>query len=99
MKIVFKISFLLLVLSSGTAHAQTVYFSTRDLLADFFKKSQSVTYQTVSLNGPERDRLAKKLGYQPAKPSYTFFVAQSGNHVDGYALIDEEKGEHLPITF
>jgi hypothetical protein len=101
MKIVFKIIFLLVALISfsGPARAQSVYFSTRDLLSDFFKKSQNVTYQTVSLNAEERGRLAKKLGYAPGKASYTFFVATSGAHVDGYALIDEEKGEHLPITF
>jgi hypothetical protein len=33
------------------------------------------------------------------KGKYTFFVARSGVHIDGYALIDEEQGEHLPITF
>jgi hypothetical protein len=101
MKIVFKIIFALVAFAmlQSPARAQSVYFSTRDLLTDFFKKSQSVTYQTVSLTAQDRDRLAKKLGYSPQKATYTFFVATSDNHIDGYALIDEEKGEHLPITF
>jgi hypothetical protein len=106
MKIVFKIIFAAAAFVAvqaacleGSAHAQSVYVSTRDLLSDFFKKSQNVTYQTVTLSAQDRERLAKKLGYAPGKASYTFFVATSGSHVDGYALIDEEKGEHLPITF
>jgi H+/Na+-translocating ferredoxin:NAD+ oxidoreductase subunit G len=102
MKIVFKIiltAALSLMVVSGEARAQTVYFSTRDLLADFFKKSETVTYQIVSVGAGDRERLEKKLGYALPKSKYTFFVARTGGRVDGYAIIDEEQGEHLPITF
>jgi Na+-translocating ferredoxin:NAD+ oxidoreductase RnfG subunit len=53
----------------------------------------------VAIDGTETARVAQRLGYTPARSSYTFYVATSGGHVDGYAFIDEEKGEHLPITF
>src|SRR5262249_24520308 len=105
MKIVFKIIFTgLLALAVTTAAAQParadqVYYSSRDLLADFFRSSQAVTYKKVQLDGDEVARVAHRLGYTPSKTSYTFFVATSGGHVDGYAFIDDEKGEHLPITF
>ena len=49
MKIVFKIIFSLLLLAPP-ARAQSVYFSTRDLLADFFKKSENVNYPIVNLS-------------------------------------------------
>jgi hypothetical protein len=106
MKIVFKFSRLLpltalaAVLSvAPAARADGIYYSTRDLLADFFRHSQAVTFKKVALGLAERARLVQRLGYAPSKSSYTFFVATSGGHVDGYALIDEENGEHLPITF
>jgi Na+-translocating ferredoxin:NAD+ oxidoreductase RnfG subunit len=106
MKIVFKIrtvfvaaALLFTLLSAVPARAQAVYYSTRDLLSDFFKKSQAVSYKIVSVGPAERDRLLRKLGYAPQKGSYTFYIATTDSHVDGYALIDEEKGEHLPITF
>jgi Na+-translocating ferredoxin:NAD+ oxidoreductase RnfG subunit len=105
MKIVFKIIFtgfvfaLLSGVASRPARADQVYFSARDLLADFFRSSQNVTYKKVQLDGAEVQRLQQRLGYAPSKSSYTFYVATSGAHVDGYAFIDEEKGEHLPITF
>jgi Na+-translocating ferredoxin:NAD+ oxidoreductase RnfG subunit len=85
--------------SVAPAHADGVYFSTRDLLADFFRKSDSVTFKKIALGPAERSRLQQRLGYAPAKQSYTFFVAATGERVDGYALIDDENGEHLPITF
>jgi electron transport complex protein RnfG len=105
MKIVFKIIFsglvfaLALVATARPAQADQVYFTSRDLLSDFFRTSQNVTYKKVQLDDAERARLQHRLGYAPSKASYTFYVATSGGHVDGYAFIDEEKGEHLPITF
>jgi hypothetical protein len=99
MKIVFNFIFLVSLLASVPARAEGVYFSTRDLLADFFRSSESVTYKKIELNAGDKTRLERRLGYSLARPSYTFFVAQSAGKVDGYALIDEELGEHLPITF
>jgi len=104
MKIVFKIIFTgvvaaLLLGTPRAARADQVYFTARDLLADFFRSSQNVTYKKVELDGAGKQRLQRRLGYALARTSYTFYVATSGAHVDGYALIDEERGEHLPITF
>jgi Na+-translocating ferredoxin:NAD+ oxidoreductase RnfG subunit len=100
MKIVFKIIFVALVAFVAIpARADQIYFTSRDLLADFFRTSQQVTYKKVQIDGVDRERISKRLGYSLPRPSYTFYVATSGAHVDGYALIDEEKGEHLPITF
>lgn len=107
MKIVFKIIFTGLLFASALgvaggrdARADQVYYTPRDLLADFFRTSQNVTYKKVALDAGEKQRLQHRLGYVPARGSYTFYVATSGGgHVDGYAFIDEERGEHLPITF
>ena len=33
------------------------------------------------------------------KNSYTLYIAKTGEHVDGYAILDEENGQHLPISF
>ncbi len=105
MKIVFKINLALAAVTlvsslfAGVARADQVYFSPRDLLADFFRSSQSVTSKRLQLTDGDKSRLAHRLGYTLPKPSYTFYVATSSGHVDGYAFIDDEKGEHLPITF
>jgi hypothetical protein len=103
MKIVFnfKTAALLAALfcAPAVARADGVFFSTRDLLTDFFRSSQAVGYRKITVGEAERARLVRRLGYAPAKSSYTFYVATTGSHVDGYALIDEENGEHQPITF
>lgn len=75
------------------------YFTTRSVLAAFFPKSDRITYKTVTLTAPIKDRIARRLGYVPAAGQYTIFIATTGGTVDGYAVIDDELGEHQPITF
>lgn len=91
-----------LLLSSGAtqpARAQATFYTPRTLLAEFFPRSQLVTYKKFELTPEQRRSVEQKLGYSLAKSTYTFYVAKSGETVDGYAILDEEMGQHLPITY
>lgn len=109
MKLVFNVAFraaFLSLLVAGTsvfwvrpAAAQATYFTARGVLADFFPKSQSVTFQRFELNTEQRAQLARRLGYELQKPAYTIYIAKTGEAIDGYAVLDEEMGQHQPITF
>jgi Na+-translocating ferredoxin:NAD+ oxidoreductase subunit G len=82
----------------SSASAEEVFWTTKSLLKDFFKSSERVSYvtlETAAIEKPLRDIL----GYRPSKDKYVVFVAKSGDRVDGYAIVDEEKGQHEPITF
>ena len=85
--------------ADGPARAETSYFSTRTVLAEFFPKSDHVSYRTVAIDPSIRGRLAQRLGYAPARDKYTIYVATTQGKVDGYAIVDDEKGLHQPITF
>jgi hypothetical protein len=89
------------VAAPGTARAaeEGNYFTTRSVLGAFFPKSDRVTYETVTLTSPVKERIARRLGYSPAAGCYTIFIATTAGNVDGYAVIDSELGEHQPITF
>jgi Na+-translocating ferredoxin:NAD+ oxidoreductase RnfG subunit len=84
---------------AAPARGQAVYFTPRELLGDFFRQSQNVTYKKIDVDAAAQARIGRRLGYSLPHSTYTFFVATSNGKVDGYALIDDEKGEHLPITF
>lgn len=79
------------------ARAQGVYFSTESVLTTFFSSSERVSYVTID-TGTHRAELKRVLGYLPPKASYIVYVAKTGAHIDGYALVDEQLGQHLPIT-
>lgn len=83
----------------ATVQAQATYFTPRAVLAEFFPKSQLVTYQKYEPNPAQRARIEALLGYALKRSAYTFYVAKTGEHIDGYALLDEENGQHLPISY
>ena len=72
---------------------------TRTVLAELFPRSERVTFRTFVLDPSAKARVERRLGYALAKSSYTIFEARTGGVTDGYALIDEELGQHQPITF
>ena len=81
------------------AHAETTYYTPRALRAEFFPKSDRVTFRTFAVDPSLKARLTQRLGYAPVKDRYTVFVATTQGHIDGYAVIDDEPGLHQPITF
>jgi len=108
MKTALKIATRLLVLGAlalpfvpAPARAQAVYFTPRELLADFFPQSAKVGYRQFDL--PEgcstRQAIEQRLGYRLPRERYTVYVATTAGHIDGYAFFDDEAGQHLPITF
>lgn len=80
------------------ASAQAVYWSRDDLLRSFFADSDTVRALQHDLTGAERAALRHQLGAAPAD-RYTIYYGLKGGAVRGYALIDNERGQHLPITF
>lgn len=103
MKTVFNFTFVVaaLMLAALPARADTIYWTTRGLLADptFFGASKRVDFRQFQLTAAERARIEARLGYRLPRERYTIFVATTGDRVDGYALFDDEPGQHLPITF
>lgn len=82
------------LLASSAVVAKGAFWSTKSLLKSFFKDSEKVSY--VEVQGHELERV---LGEKPTRGKYVVFVASSGDRVDGYAVVDDEKGQHEPITF
>jgi Na+-translocating ferredoxin:NAD+ oxidoreductase subunit G len=91
-----------LAVAVSAAHpvrAEATFFTTRAVLAELFPKSEHVTFRTVILTPSQRARVERRLGYVLAKDRYTIFMATTAGVIDGYALVDDELGQHQPITF
>lgn len=69
------------------------------LLGQQFKSSSRVSYVRIHLDAGQRAKLRARLGRETPKLDYTFFVARTGERVDGFALFDEQLGQHEPISF
>lgn len=90
--------FALLLLSPGPAEAQ-VFYTVRQLLSEQFKSSERVDFKRVAVDKGLRKQVEGKLGRRLPKANYTFYVASSAGQVDGYALFDEQLGQHEMISF
>jgi Na+-translocating ferredoxin:NAD+ oxidoreductase RnfG subunit len=108
MKIVFNYLLLLglafaVIAHAPEAEADSTFFTKRTILTSFFPKSDKVGFQKFAPTKLQRETLKRQLGYDLSKSSYYFFIAtsntSSGPVIDGYAFIDDEMGQHRPITF
>src|SRR6185369_8394923 len=71
----------------------------RELLSTRFGRSERVSFVKVAVEGPMRQRIEAELGRRLPRESYNVYVATTAGKVDGYALFDEERGQHEMISF
>ncbi len=88
-----------LLLAARPAAAAETYFTREQLLASFFPGSEKVTFRRLKPTPVQQAALKATLGAAPRRAEWVIFVAMTGEKIDGYAVIDDEPGQHEPITF
>jgi len=88
-----------LAVSTRAVAQTTLYLKPSEALKLIFKDSQEVVKEDKTLDAAAASAFKAKLGYEPPKDSYTFYIGKSNGKPDGYALIDEQIGKVMPITF
>jgi Na+-translocating ferredoxin:NAD+ oxidoreductase RnfG subunit len=87
-------------LAGAAGRVSAVEYATREaLLSQQFHASERVTFRKFHLNPQERAQVEARLGRALPKSDYTFFVALTHGQPDGYALFDDQLGQHEPISF
>jgi len=99
MKTVFSCALLCVLISLATPAGAVEFTTPQVLLSHRFRNSERVTFVKARPDATQRSTLQTRLGRALPKPEYTFFVATSRGQTDGYALFDDEIGQHEPISF
>lgn len=103
MKTIFNKTLLFTTLALGLlapwSSSAQVFFSVRALLGEQFRASQRVDFVRVKPEKRDRARVEMAVGHTLPKAEYIFYVARSGETIDGYAIFDEEIGQHEYIDF
>ncbi len=90
------------VLAAGALFAQPAsaetFWDKPSVLKAFFAKSERVTFARLAPTPAQAQALRTRLGYAPPA-SWTVYYGVTRDRVDGLAIIDDELGQHLPITF
>ena len=89
----------LLFMPNGSFAQNTVYLSTADALKLIFKTSQEVIKEDHPITPAIQEQFKKIVGYDLPKMDYPFYIGKTNGKIDGYAVIDEEVGKVMPITF
>ncbi len=84
---------------TATNAAPGTYWELEALLVDFFPDADRVSYEQLHLTATELSAVEAGLGYRPDRSEWTVFMAWQNEQLSGYAIIDEEQGQHEPITF
>lgn len=90
---------LLPLLAAAPALAQQTWWETDALVADMFPVAEQVEVVQLTLTPAEQAAFRKALGYAPPRETWELRVARTGDHVDGVVVLDEQKGQHEPISF
>lgn len=80
-----RFAFILLCFWPAAASASGVYFDSASLLRGFFPDAARVGFETVTPDGE--------------RPTHVFVAFDGEGAPLGYAVILDERGQHLPITF
>lgn len=87
------------LLGVSEASAATVYWELPNLLTSFFPDAERVGYARIRLSDADVEELSRRVGTAPRKRDWTVFVATRGGQPVGYAVVDEVRGMHEPITY
>ncbi|MDP2307431.1 MAG: FMN-binding protein [Pseudomonadota bacterium] len=88
----------LALLATRTASAY-VYFTPDALMASFFPGATAIDAVTFTPDPAARAQLETALGYELPRAEYTLRVGRGAAGVLGYALLDQQLGQHEPIDF
>jgi Na+-translocating ferredoxin:NAD+ oxidoreductase RnfG subunit len=86
------------VLTALPAYAAT-YWTVPGVMKSFFTSSKRVTYKRITLAESAASEIAKKIGASSLRREWVVYVGESDGKLDGYAIVDDEKGMHEPIDF
>ncbi len=92
---------LVLVLAALVASpaAAAVWFTQDALLGSFFPQAVAPVARAWTPSVAQSAAFKAKVGYAPPSKSYIWFGAAPGDPTGDLALIDEQLGQHEPITF
>jgi electron transport complex protein RnfG len=88
-----------MALSQAALAQTTVFLKPDEALKLIFKDSQEVIKEDHPITSDAEQKISKMLGYDLPKSDYPFYLGRTNGKVDGYAVIDDEVGKVLPITF
>ena len=76
-----------------------VFMSEDEGVKIMFPKSERVRKDVIKLGPEKKTQIEERIGWKFPEESFDVYIGETGNHIDGYALVQNTIGKHKPMTY
>jgi hypothetical protein len=76
-----------------------VFLSEEDGVKIMFPKSERVRKDVITLSPEKKVQVEERIGWKFPEQSFEIYIGETGNQIDGYALVQNTIGKHKPMTY
>ena len=76
-----------------------VFMSEEDAVKIMLPKSERVRKEVIKLSPEKKAQIEERIGWKFPEQSFEVYIGETGNHIDGYALVQHTIGKHKPMTY
>jgi H+/Na+-translocating ferredoxin:NAD+ oxidoreductase subunit G len=76
-----------------------VFLSEEDGVKIMLPKSERVRKDVIKLSPEKKAQIEERIGWKFPEHSFEVYIGESGDKIDGYALVQNTIGKHKPMTY
>jgi len=62
-------------------------------------KSERIRKDVITLSQEKKTQIEERIGWKFPEESFDVYIGETGNQIDGYALVQNTIGKHKPMTY
>jgi len=75
------------------------FMTEEDALKTVLPKSQQVRKELIRLTAEKKELIEQRIGWKFPEDSFELYIGQTGDKIDGYAMIHNTIGKYKPMTY
>ena len=79
-------------------HAE-VFLSEEETLTVMFPKSTKIRKEIIELTAQQKQLIESRIGWKFPEEAFEVYVGETGEKIEGYAMIHNTIGKHKPMTY
>lgn len=76
-----------------------VYLNEEESLKIMFPKSERVRKDFIKLTSEKKSLIEDRIGWKFPEESFEVYIGETGDQIDGYAVVQNTIGKHKPMTY
>ena len=76
-----------------------VFMSEEEGVKIMLPKSERIRKEVIKISPDKKTQIEERIGWKFPEESFDVYIGETGNHVDGYALVQNTIGKHKPMTY